>query len=149
MLFRSNGEGDYSDVTKEAGLKQVGGNSYSAVFLDFNGDKKPDLFVSEWAPYELAIECLIRPEVTLSEGTPRLFRKVNGRFEEVTAEVGLNHAYGTMRAVAADLDHDGWTDITLENGGPEEWRLEPSVLLHNEKGKRFIEWTHPLSRDYR
>ena len=141
LLFQNNGKGEFTDVTEQAGLQGLGGNSLSAVFFDFNNDPLLDLFVSSYASYEAALECLIRPEVRLDQGTPRLFVNTGGTFEEVTKRIGLHRAFGTLHASAVDMDGDGWTDVILTNGGLEPWRIEPSVVLRNEKGERFTQTT--------
>jgi hypothetical protein len=137
LLYQNNGKAGFTDVTNKAGLKDVGGDSYSALFFDYDRDGHPDLLVTSLAPYELALQSLLRLDLQVPESTPRLFRNMNGQFEEVTRQVGFSRAYSTMQAEAADIDADGWIDILLANGGPEQFRIEPSILLKNDQGKRF------------
>ncbi|MBI3950734.1 MAG: VCBS repeat-containing protein [Acidobacteria bacterium] len=143
LLYRNTGNGTFSDMTQAAGLGGVGGDGFSALFFDYDRDGLMDLLVTSQAPYELALECLLTPDLKRSSWTPRLFRnRGSGQFEEVTTRVGLDRSYGTMQAAAVDVDQDGWTDIVLANGGLEEYRLEPSVILRNSEGQRFIEEAH-------
>ncbi len=138
ILYRNTEKGSFADVTSAAGLAGLGGDGFSALFFDYDGDGRPDLLVTSHAPYELAVQQLIKPDSTHTQSTSRLFRNQrNGTFKEVTAEVGLNHCYGVMQAVAVDFDRDGWTDLVFANGGLEQQYLEPSVLLRNLKGKSF------------
>jgi hypothetical protein len=148
LMYRNNGDGTFVDVTERAGLKNVGGDGFSALFFDYDGDGRQDLLVTSHAPYELALECLLRPDLKRSKWTPRLFHnRGHGPFEEVTAQVGLDRSYGTVQAAAVDVDQDGWTDLVLANGGLEEYRLEPSVILRNLQGKSFMEYAHVPSFD--
>jgi hypothetical protein len=148
LLYRNQGNGTFTDVTEQAGLAGVGGSGFSALFFDYDRDELLDLLVTAQAPYEIALECLLRPDLKREDWTPRLFRnRGNGQFEEATTQVGLDRSYGTMRAVAVDVDHDGWTDIVLANGGLEAYRLEPGVILRNIEGRKFVEGAHLPSFD--
>jgi hypothetical protein len=111
------------------------------VFSDFNNDGRLDLLVTTQAPLEEVARSILQPEDRSTRHTPRFFRNAGGRFDEVTQQAGLRHAYGTMQALVADFDRDGWSDVLLANGGLEASRLEPSVVLRNVDGKKFEEWT--------
>jgi tetratricopeptide (TPR) repeat protein len=141
-LYANRGGGRFEDITASVGLARVGGNSFSAVFFDFDKDGWLDLLVSTQAPAEEVARSILQPDIGVSPYAPRLFRNAGGRFEEITEQAGSHHACGTMQAVAADFDGDGWTDILLANGGLEAARLEPSVVLRNVEGKRLEEWSY-------
>jgi tetratricopeptide (TPR) repeat protein len=142
ILYANRGNGRFEDVTAAAGVSGVGGQSFSAVFSDFDKDGQLDLLVSTQAPLEEVARSILQPEDQSSRHGPRLFRNTGGKFAEVTEAVGFHHAYGTMQALVADFDRDGWMDVLLVNGGLEAMRLEPSVVLRNVEGKRFEEWSH-------
>jgi tetratricopeptide (TPR) repeat protein len=140
VLYRNNGDGTFTDMTEAASLKGVGGDSFSALFFDYDRDGLQDLLVTSQAPYEIALESRLRPDLRRSSWTPKLFRnRGQGRFEDVTSQAGLDRSYGTMQAVAVDVNRDGWTDMVFANGGLEAHRLEPSAILLNEGGKSFTE----------
>ena len=143
VLYRNQGHGEFRDATAEAGLKGIRGQGLSAIFFDYDNDGWPDLLVTTQAPYEESVRCLLQRTYQTNRDSPRLFRnRGNGSFEEVTARVGLNRSYGTMQALAIDLDGDGWKDLVLVNGSPDALRLEPSVVLRNVKGTEFQEWLY-------
>src|SRR5262245_15292258 len=48
VLFRNKGDGSFEDVTKQAGLTHVG-HSQTAVFFDYDGDGRLDLFLTNTA----------------------------------------------------------------------------------------------------
>jgi len=55
VLYRNNGNGTFTDVTKEAGLLEAG-NRWGAgcSFLDYNRDGHLDLFVSNYVDFHLS-----------------------------------------------------------------------------------------------
>jgi len=142
LFLRTEG-GGFRDATAEAGLTGVGGEGFSALALDYDRDAHPDLLVTERAPYELSLQRLLTPSLQASRQTPRLFRGVGGgRFQEVTATLGLRRSFGVMQAVSADFDGDGWPDLAFAEGGLERERLEPSLILRNDEGRAFVEWAY-------
>lgn len=140
-LYHNQGNAKFSDATVQAGLESIGDERFSVLFFDFDRDGLLDLLVSSHAPFEDSVRCLLQPDFRPVRNTPRLFRnRGNGSFEEVTQRVGLNRCYGTMQAIASDIDSDGWPDLLLINGSMDAERLEPSVVLRNLQGKEFREW---------
>ena len=139
ILYRNQG-GRFEDVTSAAGLRGVRGGSFSSVAFDYDRDGHPDLLVTYPAPLEEVARSVLEPGQPAGGATPRLFRNLgNGTFQETTAALGLRHAYGTIQAVVADFDADGWLDLLLISGSPEADFLAPSVLLHNLAGQGFEE----------
>jgi tetratricopeptide (TPR) repeat protein len=142
-LYGNQGNGRFANVTKQAGLQGIRGTGFSSLFFDYNRDGFPDLLVTSHAPAEDVARSLLDPGYHATQFTPRLFHnKGYADFEEVTAQAGLNRAYGTMQAVALDFDSDGWPDLLLVNGSLDRGRLEPSVLLRNIEGREFREWSY-------
>jgi hypothetical protein len=139
-LFLNTPDG-FVDQTDEAGLQGVGGAGFSVVVLDYDRDGWQDLLVTARAPLELSLNRMLNASRS-DRSTPRLFRNREGRFEDVTARVDLNHHYGTMQAIPADLDGDGWTDVAFAHGGLERQHLEPSLVLRNDGGRKFVEWIY-------
>jgi tetratricopeptide (TPR) repeat protein len=147
-LLRNLGAGRFEDVTTSFRIASDPVSSFSLTALDFDKDGWLDLLVTAQAPAEDAIRCLIQPSLNFPRHTPRLWRNTGrGFFEDLTSRAGLNRSYGTMQAVAADFDADGWTDLLLANGGLDAQRFEPSVILRNDGGKTFREWVRlPAAR---
>jgi enediyne biosynthesis protein E4 len=100
-ILQNNGKGNFTDVTEDvcAALHEPGMIA-SAVWADFNGDKKPDLIVAgEWTKI-------------------RFFKNNGKQLEEVTEATGLQNMSGQWRSLAvADLDGDGDLDIVAGNLG--------------------------------
>ncbi|NKB69110.1 MAG: tetratricopeptide repeat protein [Candidatus Latescibacteria bacterium] len=140
-LYRNQGDGTFTDVTKEAG---VPGPLFGfvAFFLDYNGDGWLDLFVSSSA---LTIDEVIDSAVT---GKPSLFsgnraylyrNNGDGTFADMAREAGVGLTLGTMAATYGDIDNDGYPDLYLANGGPAMDRFEPDRLYLNNRNGTYAD----------
>jgi hypothetical protein len=97
-LYRNDGNGHFTDVTEEAGLKSNGW-SQGVCAGDFDNDGFTDLLVTSW-------------------GGLALYRNVDGRrFENVTAKAGLKQDRARYNTGCAflDYDNDGHLDIFVAN----------------------------------
>ncbi len=124
QLFRNNGDGTFTDVTKAAGLADVWGPAFTASWVDYDGDGLLDLFVAN------NLGGLVERK------TPnRLFHNNgDGTFTEVPAEVsGLKTIWPTIGGAWGDYDNDGRMDLFLSNG------LGRSQLFHNNGDGTFTD----------
>lgn len=106
-LYKNNGNGTFTDVTKEVGLDDVG-YCLGSVFGDIDNDGWVDLYVPKGGVYEVE--------------TNRLFKNVNGKFVDITDKAGVAGIVDgkpafTYGAAMADYDRDGFLDIYLANYG--------------------------------
>jgi enediyne biosynthesis protein E4 len=102
-LFRNNGDGTFTDVSKESGIAGPLGKAWGVVAADVNNDGFIDLFVSNDT---------VRNFLFLNRG--------NGKFEEVGETAGVAYsaagrARSGMGVDAADYDHDGFMDLFVAN----------------------------------
>ncbi len=102
-LFRNDGNGNFTDVTEEAGLAGSGYDMGVAV-ADYDNDGYPDIFVAG----------VYRNTLYHNNG--------NGTFTDVTAKAGLDRSmdpqFGPLWSVAAvwvDVNHDGLLDLFVVN----------------------------------
>ena len=103
-LYRNNGDGTFTDVTKSAGIDVAFGNGLGNAAADFNGDGLPDLFVA-------------------NDGTTnQLWMNLgNLRFSEecllwscaMMDSDGIEKA--GMGVASADVDDDGDSDLLVVN----------------------------------
>ena len=104
-LYRNNGDGTFTDVTREAGLYRPDGRAMSAVAADLDNDGYPDVFVANDAMQNYC------------------FRNTgHGTFEEAGVETGLaygEHGQGvsSMGPVVGDVNGDGRLDIYIPDMG--------------------------------
>jgi hypothetical protein len=129
----------FEDITESAGIGFVHetgafGRKWmpetmgsGGAFLDYDGDDRPDLLLvngSLWPGHEGGRE----------RAVSRLYRNLgNGKFQDVTAEAGLDIRLYGMGATVADFDADGDPDVYLTAVGD-------NILLRNDGG-RFTDVT--------
>jgi len=117
-LYHNDGEGNFTDVTFQAGMGEptIPFLGWGTSFLDFDNDGWKDVFVANGHVY---------PAVDRQQwGTswaqqPLLFRNAGagGRFERVGAAPGsaLAESWPSRGLAVGDLDGDGRPDVVLNN----------------------------------
>ena len=123
--FHNNGDGTFSDRTKEAGLQdEIGG--LNLVLTDYNNDGHPDVLVLRgawWGPFGMYPLSLLR-------------NNGDGTFDDVTEQAGLMTAGPTQTAAWADYDGDGWLDLFVGHES-KAGDVHPCQLFHNNHDGTF------------
>ena len=122
-LFRNNGDGTFTDVTKQAGVADADGfYGLGVMTSDFDGDGWIDLFVA-------------------NDSTPNFHYRNNGdgTFKEIGFMAGTavnenGSEQGSMGATAGDYDHDGRIDLFITN-----FADEYNTLYHNDAANSFTD----------
>ncbi len=142
-LFRNNGNGTFTDITGESGLKNPLWAT-SAGFLDYDRDGWLDLVVVNYLEHDPNWVCH-GPTTKREYCGPHLFpgtvsklfhnRGAGGvRFEDVTVPCGLARNPGPGLGVyCADFNGDGWPDFLIANDG------KPNHLWINQHDGTFAE----------
>ena len=119
VLYINNGNGTFSDRTREYGLEHSG-YSTQALFFDYDGDGDLDMYLLDNSTHtQRAIESLARrggPAKTTRTGD-HLFRNDGNHFSDVTEAAGIRDGidgYG-LGIVASDLNGDGCPDLYVAN----------------------------------
>ncbi len=115
-MFRNNGNGTFTEVTKQIGLEVVSSSgAVAAIGTDYNNDRAVDILIPDFGP-------------TLLEN-PR-----EGKFPARKPWVGPMPA--PVRGVTIlDFNHDGWMDTAFTHVG---WTNGSGVTLwQNNQGKSF------------
>ncbi len=120
-LYHNNGDGTFSDVTRQAGVEDRDLlYGFTATFEDFDNDGHPDLFVAN------------------DRGRNYLYHNLgNGKFEEVGETWGVAYpsegtAQANMGVAVGDYDHNGAMDLFVTT-----FSLDHFTLYHN-LGRRLL-----------
>src|SRR5262249_15890293 len=125
-LYRNKGDGSFSDVSKETGLRQAtdhDNKGLSVMIVDLDGDGRPDIYVANATTENL---------LYLNRSSPGKLR-----FEDVGPDRGVardeqGRANGTMGIAAADYDGSGRPSLVVTNFAG-EWHC----LYHNDGSGQF------------
>jgi enediyne biosynthesis protein E4 len=94
-LYRNNGDGTFTDVSREAGILEELGYGLGVVVADLNRNGLPDIYVS-------------------NDIQPNDFLYINngdGTFTDKSAKWLKHTSYAGMGVDIADFNNDGWPDI--------------------------------------
>jgi hypothetical protein len=101
VLYRSNGDGTFTDVAPTCGL--AGLHYDEAAFADYNNDGYPDIFCTDVEGQ--------------TANTDRLFKNNgDGTFTDVTAEAGIEPLSQGRSLAWGDYDNDGYLDLFISRG---------------------------------
>ena len=144
LLFINNGDATFTEKAEAYGLADRSPSNH-ANFFDFDNDGDLDVYVLNH-PVAWAEVNRIRAKQE-SKGGPiiritkpvepwesdKLFRNDgNGRFSDVSMEMGINNRAWGLSATVSDFNNDGFLDIYVGND-----YVEPDLLYINQKGKGF------------
>jgi hypothetical protein len=124
-LLRNNGDGTFSDVTKEAGLLDPV-NSTCSRWADYDNDGWVDVYI------------------VCEQQTNRLYHnKGNGTFEELSSSAGVAESATTFCKGAdwIDYDNDDYPDLFVDN------MKGTAHLYHNNRNGTFSDVTESMGID--
>ncbi len=146
VLFKNDGQGNFKDITKQAGLGLVS-HSSGSMFFDYDNDGLVDLLVcnvgvytsdekgphGEYVGLKDAFQGHLHPE---RFEYPVLYKNMGDyKFKDVTAEVGLKPYGWCGDATFTDLNGDGWPDVYFLN------MQGAGHYFENVQGQKFVEKT--------
>ena len=136
VLYMNNGDGTFTDRSKETGLDHVG-YSTQATFFDYDNDGDLDLFLLNHSTHtERAIGTALKRDVRSRLGGGRMYRNDHGHYVDVSAKAGIFggiEGFG-LGVVASDFDGDGCVDLYVSNDFQEN-----DFLYHNNCNGTFTE----------
>jgi enediyne biosynthesis protein E4 len=141
-LFRNNGDGTFTDVSKKAGV-DYWGYANGATYFDYDRDGHLDILLGNYFSESVKdpqTGKMVRNDLwdpvstrfmqetfthARNGGHNVLYRnRGDGTFEDVTEKVGLASGGWTLSVGAGDLNNDGWPDLYIANDfGPDEYYL--------------------------
>jgi hypothetical protein len=141
MLFHNDQGKGFTDVSATAGMPRGIINVNSATWVDYDCDGKLDLLICGYFPDNLDLwhlkNTMMMPnsfEYASNGGSKFLLHNLgNGKFEDVTAKVGINSHRWTLAVGAADLRGTGYPDLVLAND------YGVTEVYANHEGKSFTE----------
>src|SRR5580692_9464254 len=123
-LLHRGADGSFADLDAAAAGLKASGHAVACAVGDYDADGLNDLAVA-------------------FDDKLVLFRNLgNGKFQDVTAEAGLQAKNRPTGITFVDYDHDGDLDLFL-TGAPLKDGASPNVLWRNNGDKTFTEWTEP------
>lgn len=126
-FFHNNGDGTFTDRTKEAGLiGEVGG--LNIIQADYNNDGFPDVLILRGGWFGKSGHWPLS----------LLKNNGNGTFTDVTEQAGLLRFHPTQTAVWFDYNNDGWLDLFVGNESKED-DGNPCELFRNNGDGTFTE----------
>ncbi|MBN2104311.1 VCBS repeat-containing protein [bacterium] len=97
QLYRNNGDGSFSKITEGSLVNDVG-NSWSASWGDYNGDRYPDLFVAN------------------NDQPNALYKNLkDGTFQKIQTGPVVTDSDHSRSSAWADVDNDGDLDLFVSN----------------------------------
>jgi len=102
-LFHNNGDGTFTDASKDSGIAGHLGKAWGVVATDVNNDGLMDL----WVANDTVANFLF-------------INRGNGKFDEIATAAGVAYsadgkARSGMGVDSADFDQDGWMDLFVSN----------------------------------
>ncbi len=126
ILYRNNGDGTFSDVTKSSGVEQPAFYGFGVVFTDLNNDRFPEIYVAND-----------------SQPSFLFVNQKDGTFTEegLFSGVALNAAgteQASMGVAVGDYNNDGSLDLFITN-----FSQDSNVLYQNDGSAFFTDVTFP------
>ena len=118
LLFLNNGDGTFSDISRNRGLERRGDRTFQNMMYDFNFDGWMDIYTS-------------------CDGCPNLLliNQMDNTFVDVAPEVGVDNPWAGMGTALGDYDNDGDIDIYVTNISRESGH---NVLFRNDSSGQTL-----------
>ena len=132
QLYINNQDLTFTESAMKYGLADVG-FSTQAVFFDMDNDGDLDMYQVNQIADKKVLLINKFPTEEYKYFRDRLYRNDNGRYKDVSEQVGISRdfAYG-LSVNASDFNNDGWIDLYVAND-----YSEPDFLYYNNGDGTF------------
>ncbi len=149
-LLRNDGDGTFTDVTREAGLADPARPTQAAVWADFDNDGDLDLYVGNESRLDQN-----QPE---GDYPSQLFRNNgDGTFTDIAPTAGVTNDRYAKGVTVGDYDNDGDLDLYVSNGLVNRFYrndgdltftdIAPELGLTHPQGLSFATWFFDVNND--
>ena len=128
-LLQNNGDGTFTDVTRQVGLAAPACPTQAAVWGDFDNDGNLDLYVGNESRMEWTQDGDYPSQLFHSNG--------DGTFTDIASRAGVENDRYCKGVACGDIDDDGDLDLYLSNVGANR-------LYRNDGDGRFVDVAEQL-----
>ena len=124
-VYKNLHDGSFEQIPSSQTGLDAQGEGVACAVGDFDNDGLPDLAVA-------LLDRVI------------LYRNLGGgKFEDVTAKVGITQLNKPAGLTFVDFDHDGDLDLFVTGVAADGGKSGPNVMWRNNGNSTFTEWTGP------
>lgn len=135
-LYINQKNGKFIDQAKKYGLDDIW-RTQEACFFDYDNDDDLDVLIVNQPPNPGPLSPLKGQDFRVPELGVRFLENDNGKFKEITNEVGLSHSGYALSASITDFNNDGWLDMYIAHD-----YNSPDKLYLNTGTKAFTDKTN-------
>lgn len=134
LLFINNKDNSFTEEAESYGLADMGISTHTA-FFDYDKDGDLDCIVMNENelygvdPFNLYKLISNDPE-RIYFNSSHFYRNEDGKFEDVTKQVGLQRPIFGLGLCVSDINDDGWLDIYIAS----DYYIPDALFLNNGKG---------------
>lgn len=138
IFFYKNETDKFTEYKLDIHLNEKS-NPATITLGDFNKDGYTDMFLSTYLKKDLMEGQTIFNKLNYGSNSVLLQNNGDNSLTDVTNEYGLAYTHNTFQGLFVDVNDDGWLDLVVayDTGEPR--------IYKNEKGKKFILTSNPLS----
>ena len=146
MAWLNQQNGTFKEMAAELGLNS-NAPSNQAAFFDFDLDGDLDMYLLNH-PIDFSKATKVRVSKDafgkisrdlaspITPDSDRLYRNENGKFTDVSVQMGIKDVGFGLSVSITDLNRDGWPDIIVGND-----YIEPDIVYINQRGTRMEDKT--------
>jgi enediyne biosynthesis protein E4 len=146
MAWINQQNGTFKEMAAEIGLNS-NAPSNQAAFLDFDLDGDLDMYLLNH-PSDFSKVAQVRVvkgadgklsrdlASPISPDSDRLYRNDNGKYVDVSVQMGIKDVAFGLSVSITDINRDGWPDIVVAND-----YIEPDIVYVNQRGGKMLDET--------